>query len=216
MQTQFKMDNELYHYGILGQKWGIRRYQNKDGSLTAAGRKRANRLADEYEKTTGKKISYHGNSSSSSGSKKKISEMSDDEIRVKINRLKMEQELKNLSPKDISLGQRMISALKDSAVSTVKDKASKVIGDAMEKKLKKQLGLDEKDPVAELKKQAESAMWKKKIAESEAYINSQKVRTTPTKNLIGDISDLTDQQVKDMINRINDENNLIRKLAERG
>lgn len=31
---------ELYHHGILGQKWGIRRFQKKDGSLTAAGKKR--------------------------------------------------------------------------------------------------------------------------------------------------------------------------------
>lgn len=32
--------NELYHHGILGQKWGIRRYRNPDGTLTTAGKKR--------------------------------------------------------------------------------------------------------------------------------------------------------------------------------
>lgn len=32
--------NELLHSGIKGQKWGIRRYQNQDGSLTDAGKNR--------------------------------------------------------------------------------------------------------------------------------------------------------------------------------
>ena len=34
------MQNELYHHGIKGMKWGIRRYQNKDGSLTPQGKKK--------------------------------------------------------------------------------------------------------------------------------------------------------------------------------
>ena len=34
------MENELYHYGVPGMKWGVRRYQNKDGSLTSAGKRR--------------------------------------------------------------------------------------------------------------------------------------------------------------------------------
>lgn len=49
--------NSLYHYGIKGQKWGVRRYQNSDGSLTAAGKKR---YSDDDQGSsrseTGKKI----------------------------------------------------------------------------------------------------------------------------------------------------------------
>lgn len=38
---KFKMEtNQLTHWGVKGMKWGVRRYQNKDGSLTSAGKKR--------------------------------------------------------------------------------------------------------------------------------------------------------------------------------
>lgn len=40
MYIPYECSEELYHHGILGQKWGLRRYQNPDGSLTEAGRVR--------------------------------------------------------------------------------------------------------------------------------------------------------------------------------
>lgn len=51
--------NELYHVGVKGMKWGVRRYQNKDGSLTDAGKKRYARDArekeyDKYDSESGK------------------------------------------------------------------------------------------------------------------------------------------------------------------
>ena len=38
MYYKVNTNSELYHHGILGQRWGVRRYQNTDGSLTAAGK----------------------------------------------------------------------------------------------------------------------------------------------------------------------------------
>lgn len=42
---------ELYHHGVKGQKWGVRRYQNKDGSLTPAGAKRVAKLNQKLDNT---------------------------------------------------------------------------------------------------------------------------------------------------------------------
>lgn len=45
--------DELNHHGILGQKWGVRRYQNEDGTLTAAGKARYGKMSDdELQKKT--------------------------------------------------------------------------------------------------------------------------------------------------------------------
>ena len=37
---EYYRTDELYHHGIKGQRWGVRRYQNPDGTLTSAGKKR--------------------------------------------------------------------------------------------------------------------------------------------------------------------------------
>lgn len=41
--------DELMHHGVLGQKWGIRRYQNKDGTLTAKGKKHKEAMASAFD-----------------------------------------------------------------------------------------------------------------------------------------------------------------------
>lgn len=90
--------NEEYleHHGILGMKWGVRRYQNKDGTLTAAGKKRAAKLESEYSKLMGEKKTSSDHSSSN---KKTVKELTNEELQERINRLNLEQRYSELMSK---------------------------------------------------------------------------------------------------------------------
>lgn len=136
--------NELMHHGIHGMRWGVRRYQNKDGSLTAAGRKRINQLDSEYQRLTGKKLSKSSESNTvkkTSAKPKKISEMTNEEIQEKINRIRLERTLESLTPKEISSGEKFAKFIGDSTVKIAKERGTKVAGDLFEKKLREMTGL---------------------------------------------------------------------------
>ena len=53
--------NELCHHGIKGQKWGVRRFQNKDGTLTDEGRKRYSEFADTERSVINKLSNSYSN-----------------------------------------------------------------------------------------------------------------------------------------------------------
>lgn len=122
--------NELYHHGIKGMKWGVRRYQNKDGSLTNAGKTHSlvstkkrkmpggiieerdrnhesllNKLRDRT-KVDGITKSNIPNNAKTLNSNKNIKKMSDKELHAKIKRLELEKKYKDLEKSTSSEGRR--------------------------------------------------------------------------------------------------------------
>lgn len=115
------MENELAHWGIKGMRWGVRRYQNKDGTLTPAGKKRyeselaklkkEERVLKNRQKSQAKfdeldrkrkqlddlkkrKVSSTTKKSEGAPKRKSIMDMSDEELQAFINRTNLEKQYK--------------------------------------------------------------------------------------------------------------------------
>lgn len=180
------MDNNNYelvltHHGTKGMKWGIRRYQNKDGTLTPAGKKRYNkeleklkaeekilknrqRTQAKFDKLeakrqeieamkSGKKTEKHVKNEEPK--KKTVKDMSDEELAAAIDRLRAEKTYKDayaaLNPQTVSRGKAFI----DGALDKGKDLVINIGNDYIDKVARDYLGLNKKkeaDSSEELKK----------------------------------------------------------------
>lgn len=145
------MENpELKHWGIKGMKWGIRRYQNKDGSLTRAGKKRQ---ADNLEKARQAKKAKQDEMQEREEKRSKLLKSTDatelyknrellstEEINERLNRLNAEQRLSQLSNQTKSTGMDKVN--KALAVGRKINEVYEFTNTPVMKALKKQLGLE--------------------------------------------------------------------------
>lgn len=107
------MEKSISHHGILGQKWGVRRFQNRDGTLTAKGKK-------------------HKETNNPNNERKKKSKnpqnMSYQELRDAVNRMTLEKQYKNLSNElnvqNVSKGKKYIKDFFNKTTSNVVTKSA--------------------------------------------------------------------------------------------
>ena len=131
------MYDELYHYGIKGMKWGVRRYENEDGSLTEAGKKRYARKEKRKEraKKIGKAVGLTTAAAAALYGGRKLykkvrlpddlreikkqrlkdlrnrSKMPMEMLKNKIERLETEKRLKDLTNEEVASGRRTMKEI---------------------------------------------------------------------------------------------------------
>lgn len=119
--------DELKHYGIKGMKWGVRRFQNSDGSLTADGKKRysGDNLKDiQKQVNQGKNVVDGVKKTRAKAAEKQtekkirddLSKMSDQELRDIVNRLNMEERyMQVMKSRDVVTGKSKVDKILDYA-----------------------------------------------------------------------------------------------------
>lgn len=192
------MENDyLVHHGIKGQRWGIRRFQKKDGTLTSAGKKRYKDSDKEQMKKT---------KEDSKPKTKPVSQMTDDEIRAAVNRVKLEAEYRQYveGPEQQSLLRKTLDFTKSTGKKVLLEPtinaASKGMNSYLEKKVN-EIITDKPKTIKQLKSMDVDKMSDNELKRlSDRLSNESRVEESRNKSNAkkSTMSDLRDKEFKDM------------------
>ena len=124
--------NELTHHGIKGQKWGVRRYQNSDGSLTPAGARRyraiesSTRKLNEKAQKTSKQASKASKKADRLKNRPAVFRSYKDIGRVSVKALKKEKKLQRIQER-ISKNEKLMNELVNQIPSATIENGKKLI-----------------------------------------------------------------------------------------
>jgi len=153
-------NEQLYHHGTKGMKWGVRRYQNADGSLTAAGRVRygVGKARDKIGSAVKTGVQKHKAKVAAKKEEKRIEELmkkpirklTDDEIRERAARANNESVLKQIEERNKQAARSFVAKfgsklVNEAAVPAIVSAGKNIATKFLEKTLSKSLGLDAED-----------------------------------------------------------------------
>lgn len=192
--------DDLYHHGTKGMKWGVRRYQNKDGSLTAAGKKRRSlgQVIRDH-KTKKKRKAALEKAREAKAAKKKAEEkakvaaekrqkalekgrlstrkMTDEELKAYKTRLQTEKDIKDLVMETRPMKRLMSKMWSDAIVTGATKAGAKIVEDTLTKYANKALGLNAKSALDAVLD--EQKLWeaKRKIKEDKDKLKGDKPKS---------------------------------------
>ena len=214
----YKQQDYLEHHGILGQKWGIRRFQNKDGSLTSQGKKRYDTGKAELSEDA-KKLKNSDKYNDLKTVHDAWTKSYDKLYKVGVNGKDFEDEYEYVLP---TASKEFKDALKENRVAAknYNDKLNEIASDERTKnrinKALNEISKNEEDetPIDGLLPNG------RKLKSESAKTSSNSQPTTPHTRTAAEVvrnipvNKLTNQQLKDATDRMNLESNYRRALSE--